>query len=62
MDRFELHCIVCIGLVETSELVAKRKRIICTFFCVSSHLLIMNFQYMETHIILWLKPFLNLVP
>jgi hypothetical protein len=49
MDRYELHCIVCIGLVETSELVVKQKRVMFTFFCVSSHLLIMNFQYLETH-------------
>lgn len=62
MDRYELHCIVRIGLVETSEFVVKRKRMIYTFFCVSSHLLITNFQYLETRIILLLKPFTSLVP
>jgi hypothetical protein len=55
MDRYELHCVVYIGLVETSELVAKRKGMIFTFFCMSAHLLIINLQYLETHIILSFK-------
>jgi len=35
---------------------------ICTFLCVSSLLPITNFQYLETRIILSLKPFTSLVP
>lgn len=62
MDRFELYCIVYIDLVETSELVVKRKRMIFTFSCMSTHLLIINLQYLDIHIILSLKSLVSLVP